>query len=293
MNKWFKFFVVVLTIFGLSVVLTPPIYKLLPVFKFEQIFNRLIMVFSVLSAVLFVILPNLKKGSSLLGKGIWREYGFDFSTPWKKLFFCGFLFGAITVAFMVLVEVKFGPASSKSGITFVKVYSWFIRGIINGTIVGIIEEFFFRGFIYQMLNRKLNVPLSIFLASAFYSLVHFLDNGQIFVPSNPTFRDAIRLLFGYLEPFAYRLHDVIFEFIGLFLFGAVLNLAFVRTRTLFLSIGIHAGTVFLIKFQHAFVESGPEIYRPFYGNTPYYDGPFEWLALLILGWMIWQLGRAD
>ena len=291
MSKMFKFFIVVIVIFILSVVLTPLVHGLFPFLKFEKIFNRLVMIFAVLSAVLFVVAPKVRKGGHFLEEKTWHEYGFDFSVPWKKLFCCGFLLGAATVSLMVLVEVKFGLVPNRGSITPLKIFFWFMRGIMSGVAVGIIEEFFFRGFVYRMFHRKFNVWVSIILASVFYSLVHFLNNGQIFIPAHPTLGDAVMLLLGYLEPFAKRPHDILFEAIGLFLFGIILNLAFVYTRSLFFSIGIHAGVVFLIKFQHAFVGSAPEVYHPFYGNTPYYDGPFEWLVLILLGWMVWWFSR--
>ena len=86
----------------------------------------------------------------------------------------------------------------------------------------------------------------------------------------------------------YRLGPII----GLFLFGLALNIAFIRTRSLFLPIGLHAGAVFMIKFQNSFVRKGPEIYYPFIGNTPHYDGVFEWIFLIILGLVLYRFGRS-
>ena len=37
------------------------------------------------------------------------------------------------------------------------------------------------------------------------------------------------------------------------------------------------------------VEKGSEVYHSFYGNRPYYDGPFEWVLLVFLGCLIWTL----
>ncbi len=288
MNHWPKFFVVLLPIFVLSVVLTPPLHSVLhPYFKFEKIFNRLVMIFGVLAALLFVLRQRGKEGG-IFGRALWKAYGFDFSQPWRRLFGFGFLGGVLTVLFIVLFEIKFGASSNREQLFLHKIVEWFFNGMASGLIVATIEEFFFRGFIYTQLNQKMNIALAVILTSAFYSLCHFFDNGQIFIPQNPTAEDARRLLFGYLEPFLQRPLDILPEFVGLFLFGVLLNLAFIRTGSLFLSIGVHAGAVFLIKFQHAFVLKAPELYHSIFGNRPYYDGPFEWGSLIILGCLIWQ-----
>jgi len=289
-SKIFKFCLAILTIFVLSVLLTPPLARILhPYFRFEKIFDRLVMIFGVSAAFLFVILPKIQKDGTkaLLGLELWRSYGFDFSESWKKLLAYGFLGGAVTVALMAVVEVAFGPNYVRHPFLVQDIIERFFKGLLSGTIVGVVEEFFFRGFIFLNLRRKLNVWVSVILASVFYSLSHFFDNGRIFIPQNPTVRDALRLLVGYLEPIAWHPSAVLPQFVGLFLFGIILNIAFVRTRSLLFSIGVHAGAVFIIKFQYSFVRQGLEVYHPFFGANPYYDGPVEWLFLILLGSVIW------
>ena len=110
-------------------------------------------------------------------------------------------------------------------------------------------------------------------------------------PEHPGIMDSLMLLVGYLEPLIMRPEIIRNEFIGLFLFGLVLNLAFVRSRSLFMPIGIHAGAVFLIKWQLSFVRAGNDIEHPFFYKLPYYDGSVEWIALILLGVAVWFLTR--
>ena len=290
MNKLVKFFLVILAIFTLSVVLTPLFYSVLhPYFKFEKIFDRLVMVFAIMAAVLFVVVPKVRKTGvrGLFDPELWRAYGFDFSKPWQRLLVYGFLAGALTVSLMALVEVIFGPRYLRQPISLQDIIERFFKGFLSGSIIGFVEEFFFRGFIFTQLKQKMNSGIAVVLASAFYSLCHFFDNGQIFMPEHPSFHDAGRLFVGVLEPILRHPNDILPPFIGLFLFGIVLNIAFIRTRSLFCSIGIHAGAVFLIKFQYSFVRIDLETYHAFFGTSPYYDGPVEWLILILLGFVIW------
>ncbi|MBI4357888.1 MAG: CPBP family intramembrane metalloprotease [Candidatus Omnitrophica bacterium] len=290
MSKVFKFFVIVIIIFVLSVLLTPLVHALLnPYFKFERIFNRLVMIFTVAAAALYVLRGKGKR-EGLFDREAWREYGFDFSRPWKRLIQYGFLTGALTVVILAIVEVAIGPRYLREPFLLQDIVERFFKGMLSGLVVGIVEEFFFRGFIYVNLTRKIGSWLAVILGSAFYSLCHFFDNGQIFIPENPSFGDAIRLMFGYLEPFVKRPHVIFPEFAGLFLFGVLLNLAFIRTRSIFLSIGVHAGAVFMVKWQYSFVRSGPEdMLHPFFGHFPYYDGRVEWFVLVLLGCVVWWM----
>lgn len=284
MGKWFKIVFGFVVIVGLSVLLTPPIHAILhPYFKFEKIFNRLVMVFTIAAAALYVRYTKKGKGG-VFAPQVWRDYGFDFSVSWKKLFLYGFLTGAFMVAALAVIEIMFGPRYIREPLMLQDVIERFFKGMLSGMIVGIVEEFFFRGFVYLNIRRWSGTFSGILIASAFYSACHFFDNGQIFIPQNPSVKDAIRLLFGYLEPFLKRPGDIMPEFIGLFLFGILLNIAFARTKNLFLSIGVHAGTVFAIKFQPSFVRGGPDdLIHPIFAAQVYYDGWGEWAVLALVG----------
>lgn len=275
-----------------SVYLTPLFHHLLPMFKFEKIFNRLVMIFTIAAAAIFVLFEQRKQGGMKLDREFWRKNGFDFSMPWKKLFLYGFLFGALAVGVIVAWQTGFGPRYLRSPIQAQDMIERFFKGAISGILVGILEEFFFRGFVYRMIAKRTQVFFALIASSVFYAATHFLDNGQIFIPDNPSIGDAFRLLFGYLEPFVHSKSEILPEFIGLFVFGLLLCLAFIRTRSLFMSIGLHAGAVFAIKFQHSFIRKPLEdVVYPFFGRSPDYDGLFEWAVLAVLMIFVWVFAR--
>jgi membrane protease YdiL (CAAX protease family) len=263
---------VIIAILVLSTVLTPLVHAALnPWFKFEKIFNRLVMLFALIAAACFVRVRHES----------WQGYGFDFKQPVRRLAAYGFLMGFLMVFLITVYETAFGPRHLREPIFFSDILQRFLKGFASGAAVGIAEEFFFRGFLFIQLEKKWKTQAALILTSAFYSLSHFFDNGQIFIPSKPDLGDAVRLLLGYLEPFALRPLEILPEFIGLFLFGILLSLAFLRTgRSLFVPIGIHAGSVFCIKFQNAFLRKGDETFSLWLGSAPHYDGLFEWLFLL-------------
>ena len=281
MSTAFKAVLVLVAVLTLSVFLTPFVYAVLPVFKFEKIFNRLVMAFAVAGAAWLV---RIRKESL-------KTCGFDFRQPWRQLVAYGFFLGALTVLVVTVIEVIFGPRYVREPIIAADVIQRFVKGMLSGVAVGIVEEFFFRGFVFVQLERILKTWMATLVASAFYSVTHFLDNGQVFIPPNPGIGDAFRLLFGYLEPMTFHTREILPELIGLFLFGVLLNIAFIKARSLFLAIGIHAGAVFAIKWQNAILRKGPDIYHAFFGGTPHYDGVFEWAILVLVGCLIWWFVR--
>jgi len=288
MSRTFQVIMVMLLILVGSVYLTPVFHSFLPMFKFEKIFNRLIMIFTIAAAAIFVLRQQRKNKKANAGRNFWREIGFDFSAPWFRLFLYGFLCGSFAVAFIVLSEVVCGPRYLRHPIEIQDIVERFFKGLLSGVIVGIIEEFFFRGFIFGYLKKRLPIFLAILLASALYSMTHFFDNGQVFIPQNPSIGDAFRLLVGYLEPFVNQWPEIFPQFMGLFIFGIILCFSFLRSKSLFLSIGLHAGVVFAIKFQHSFAREPLEgVVYPFFGKSPDYDGSFEWATLILLGLIVW------
>src|SRR3989338_3670532 len=99
MSYFLKTVLIIVAIIILSVSLAPFVHRVLPFLKFEQILNRLVQIFIIAAIVLFVRLKNFS----------WRDYGFDFSVPLKRLFLYGFFTGAATILVLTAIEVVFGP----------------------------------------------------------------------------------------------------------------------------------------------------------------------------------------
>lgn len=120
--------------------------------------------------------------------------------------------------------------------------------LVAGICVALLEEFFFRGCLLGLAVRNMRQLTALLSVSAFFSIVHFLKPpehtlnypeviewwagfwyaGQIFAQfGNPVF--------------------ILAEFTLLFVVGWVLGYARLKTNSLWLSIGLHAGWVFGIK----------------------------------------------
>ena len=257
-----------------SAFLAPLLYQFLP-YKFERIFNRMVMILSL--AALAVSLKGKKLRIS--------DYGLAWQgQPAVKYLLTGFLTGIAVLAVFSFVKVAAGQAVwnvTGKGPVF-----WMLRlGAALGAafLIAFIEEFFFRGAVYRTLSdqgRK-RIYLAYGLTSFFYSIVHFVSFKKPFVTAHPGFSDGLRLV---AAPFQSLLHFGQYwpEALGLFLFGLVLNHAAAKAGSLYPSIGLHAGCVFYVKTDALFLLFEDKN-RFLFASGKFYDGLLGWGFLLLMG----------
>jgi len=109
--------------------------------------------------------------------------------------------------------------------------------------VPLIEELFFRGLLLGILLRSLRPVVATLITSGFFAIVHFLK-----APTRPS--ESVTWLSGFhsiANSFAQFADPmmVLASFTTLFLIGWILADARLRTRSLFLPIGLHSGWIFV------------------------------------------------
>lgn len=269
MKHFAKFFLIISTVFLLAGLLSPVIYRLLPFFKFERIFNRLVMIFGLLAAGLFV---RVRKQTLV-------AYGLEWTRRTPFYFAASYFAGLVALGIAILIQMKMGAAAWDPA-AFSRL-AWTGKLLLflgAGLLVGILEEFFFRGFVFRELVRlSMPVAAAVVLTSLLYAVIHFSGQRSVFIDSTPTFRDSLRLM---VLPFrsladwpSYWPHAL-----GLFFFGLVLNDLVFRTHSLYPAIGLHAGGVFFLKLDGNLVDL---LRRDslFLGSGELIDGVMGWMAL--------------
>lgn len=271
MKSFFKFLAVCLVILFASALLTPWLFTFLP-YKFEKIFNRLVMVSSVAAAILFV--------------RIRRETFADYGLLWRRdrlsLFLTGFWAAFLTLVILTGVRMVLGSSAWA-----VHEWKWrwiwrIVRYLGAALLIGTVEEFFFRGFIFRTLKDRFawGMGWSVAGTSLFYSLVHFLNEATPLIGPEPTVWDSLRLMAApFLSLADWR--SIAPAALGLFLFGLILNGLVIRTRTLYPAIGVHAGGVFFLKIDGFFVDSF-DVEPLYIGTNQMIDGMLGWFALALL-----------
>lgn len=114
--------------------------------------------------------------------------------------------------------------------------------------VGLLEELFFRGAMLGVCLRRMAAGWAVLLTSAVYALVHFLKPPRLNLTEAEvgwaTGFDMLGLIFGRF----FDWQTVTAEFLTLVVLGVVLAVVRLRTRSLWLAVGLHAGWVF--GYQH-------------------------------------------
>ena len=160
----------------------------------------------------------------------------------------------------------------------------YLKAILTGLTVGFLEEIFFRGIIFRGLLEDWK-PLPAFLtANLFYSALHFVKPGEQYFLSGVEPWAGFRHLFSTFAPFL-EPAEIAPGMIGLLLIGIVLSYAFLRTGTLYLSIGLHAGWIISIKTVRVFGDYQRESLGWLFGSTDpkIVSGVVTWTGILLVG----------
>lgn len=269
--KWIKFFLAAAAVLLLSAFLAPWIYSFAP-YKFERILSRLIMVFSLVAAVVFVRVRRQDLETYGLSGQRWS---------WKHLW-TGFAAGILTLGLLTLAELPLGGRAIHLNLpAFWKVFYKPLEYLVSAFLIGFIEECFFRAFIYQSLRKRWALPASLLAANIFYAAVHFFKGGNYPVPERPSPVDSFKIILHLGDAFL-KPGEIWPSFLGLLLFGLILSYAFLKTGSLAMSIGLHAGCVFFLKIDNWFIASVPGASTLLFGDKNLYSGLLGWLFLGLL-----------
>lgn len=282
MKGFLKFIAVFCGILLFSAVLAPVLHNFLP-YSFPRIFNRVVMVSALLAVVIFV----------RFRKDMFVRFGMDWREDSLRLFWTGFLTGSIVLVLFTLTQLLAGNAYvSFRDLTWQKWIYKFGGCIGGGLLIGVMEEFFFRGFIFTSLRDRVfrgRVRGAMVVTSLFYASVHFVSIRKPEISPDPGFMDSLKMIAAPIQSLA-NWQAVWPAAIGLFLFGMVLNYCAVRTRSLYPSIGLHAGSVFFVRIIGLFI-AFLEKNVLFWSTKKVYDGVLGWVFLLLIGWILSRIFR--
>ena len=199
--------------------------------EFQKYFNR-----GMLVAAIALLWPSVRW---LRLRG-WRELGLEPDPQWWRHLLAGFIIAALAVAAMAALYIHF------------EIYHW--KGklpwealpplLLSAISVALLEEALFRGAIFGLLRRSLPPMAALFCVSFIFAVVHFLK------PDDEVIIDEVRWLSGFaLLPHIFHQFaepmTLLASFTTIFALGWVLGAVTLRTRSLWLAIGLHAGLVFV------------------------------------------------
>lgn len=200
--------------------------------SFRRVFNRVLLI----SALLILIPLLIQKGYR---RGV--DFGFQ-SEDWKQKLFSGFLLGLGCVGILLGWQMAFGIREWDFDLEMNKAFSFFISAMV----VSFLEEPLFRGVFLRELRLRVSLIKAVIISALVFASLHFLSAEGFSEGYQVTWHsgwDYFASLPGnFLSDSRNGLRWVI-----LFLIGIILAMGVVFFRSIWWSIGLHAGWVLSIK----------------------------------------------
>lgn len=236
-----KILTYLLVVVLLAAVLSPPVYWLvqwlgahgilssLAEFPFRRFFSRTTQVSAI---VLLVPLLWWLRIRSV------KEFGIERNSHGVRDAITGLLLALIPVLLLGGGYLAFGIYAWKKELNFAPL----LRILLTAGFVALVEEWLFRGVLLGLASRTFGKVTAALGVSVIFAGVHFIKPGTSpdeAVGWSTGFAQIARV-FDSAPPLAY----LSLGFLSLFVAGLILALAALRTRSLWLPIGLHAGWIF-------------------------------------------------
>jgi hypothetical protein len=237
---------------------------------FKRVFSR---------ALLIVALIGLWPLLRGVGYTSWGQVGYRRVPGWWRQLGWGFGLGLLSLAVAVALSIGVGHRSLAPLPGLMGTLSLLGKLLLTAGLVAVIEETFFRGGLQGALQRGMPWLVAVVVASAIYSVVHFLRSKDADIARDAVVWSSGFTYLGRVLTRSFAHPDFAVGFTSLFLAGGILGWAYAKTGTLYLSIGLHAGWVLANEFV-----------RELRGGKIIEDW-LTWPALLALGVLIAWLCR--
>jgi membrane protease YdiL (CAAX protease family) len=226
---------------------------------------------------------------SLLRLRILRDAGVV-STGRRNLFY-GFFLAVASMALLGVVMFFVGALDPGLSDPLPSIVRASGKALVTALLVGFLEELFFRGMLFRGLLEDSRPAVAFAAANLIYAVSHFFKPPEEFLLNGLDPLAGLRFLALCLAPFLDPA-AILPGIVGLFLIGIVLSYALVRTGSLYLSIGLHAGWVFAIKTLPLYGYFTRDDLGWVFGAKPkLVSGAATWLGILLVGAVVHIMTR--
>ena len=248
------------------------------VYDFGKVMRRILMV---VALIVFIVFRKSLRFGTLISSALKIRPGF----------FRQFLLGLSMAVLLILIYYGIGLISGawiihmdydSAGIIILKIVEY----ALIACLIGIIEEIFFRGYLLQSFQENMSLPKAVCVCSLIYSILHFFK-ADVLVSTGFQPFVGFTTMAQFFKPIFFEFLENLPAIIGLFLVGVVLSYAFIKTKSLYLSIGLHAGMVFMVKADTMFISRmREEQVLLFGGGSKLITGVLVWFLLIFILFVI-------
>ena len=226
-----------------------------------------------------IVFPWLLK---VCGLWSWRALGMRGGPGWWRSMLSWFGAGIVMLGLVAATQafgIGIGPKGAWSSL---EVFHVVAVAVLAGMILALLEESVFRGLVLRIFYTAMRPLPAVFIASIFFAIVHFKK-----IPAE-IWSDETVVTWGsgfYVGFWTLLSVGTTFEwikFLNFFLTGLVLCLLFLKTRSLWPCIGLHAGWVAFRQIYGNFYSAGNGEFNWLWGSERMIDGLLPALFLIPL-----------
>jgi membrane protease YdiL (CAAX protease family) len=156
--------------------------------------------------------------------------------------------------------------------------------LLGGVLVGLVEEVFFRGWLFHRFRRSLSVAASAGLVAVVFAGVHAFRASPSLSRIGPGVEEGGRILAAWARHLVDP-HGFGPSFVGLLALSLALTASYLRFRTLWFAVGLHGAAVAYLPLHSAATER--LVARDWLGSKWLYDGVPGWALLGLLAALLW------
>ncbi len=255
------------------------------VYDFGKVMRRILML---VTLIVFLIFRKSLRFGALVSSAIKIRPGF------LKQFLFGFLLAGIPLLVYYglglltgawIIHIDFIVHDRVETDLVVETILDIVKYGFIGCLIGVMEEIFFRGYLLQSLQENMSLPKAVCVCSLIYSMLHFF-RADVFVSTGFQPFVGFATMAQFFKPIFFEFFKNLPAIIGLFLVGVVLSYAFIKTKSLYLSIGLHAGMVFMMKADGEFLVRVSEKLGWLFGDSKLVTGVLIWSLLIFILFVI-------
>jgi hypothetical protein len=248
--------------------------------EFEQIFSG-IFIFS--GVALLLASPSLLRPRLLHDAGLVEKD--------RRDLFSGFVLAVGSMALLAVIMYFAGALTPGLSDPLYSMVRSSAKALMTALMVAFLEELFFRGILFKGLMEDYGAAVAFVGANLLYSASHFFKPPEEFLPGGLDPLAGFRFLVLCLAPYLDTATTVP-GVIGLLIIGLVLSYSLLRTGSLYLPIGLHAGWVFAIKTLSLYGDFTREGLGWAFGAKPkIVSGVVTWVGILLVGAVVRMITR--
>ena len=213
-----------------------------------------------------------------------RKLGLSTDRPWNYYFGWFYMVGIIWAVVVLGILISVDAVAIKSSLGFGTLLWGLIVAFQTALLIGFLEELIFRSLFFRMFYTALTPMVSVVLSSLFFAYMHFKQPRGLWdyetPPSDVSWWDGFSVgfwvLFGIVANF-----DLVL-FLNLTLVGYTLTVVFMKTRSLWAAVGLHAGWVTPISLFMNIAVRDVDKHSLWWGSFRLADGYFTTTCLLLI-----------